>query len=115
MTTSDARTYPSLEAFYEADEHGRRRSPEADFGVHWRNYLGRDSWRVSYVQRTGEVYATKWDGRGLTLVLGIVPTDPEPRWYDTLDHVFEGWADRCWGRGGLEWVRQRLSQGGPRE
>ena len=38
--------YPTLEAYYAADEL-RRRSEEADYGVHWRLHGWEYRWRVS--------------------------------------------------------------------
>ena len=48
--------YPTLEAYYAADER-RRRSEETDYGVHWRLHGWEYRWRVSYVRNTGEIYA----------------------------------------------------------
>ena len=47
--------YPTLEAYYAADER-RRRNEEADYGVHWRLEGREHRWRVSYVRNTGELY-----------------------------------------------------------
>ena len=44
------------EEFY-SDNPARRRSPETDYGVHWKLEGWPNSWRVSYVRDTGEVYA----------------------------------------------------------
>ncbi len=48
--------YPSLGDFYNGDRR-RLRSGEADYGVHWRLKGWTHKWRVSYVHRTGEIYA----------------------------------------------------------
>ena len=43
--------YPSLEAYYAADER-RLRSEECDYGVHWRLKGWEYRWRVSYVRQS---------------------------------------------------------------
>ena len=117
--------YPSLQAFYEEDPDGRMRSPEADYGVHWRLEGYPQSWRVSYVQNTGEIYAvhqgmTIHDPRRRTLsygplfLLGVVPPDPVPAndyrsaYYRTLDVILEGWPQHCGPYDGLTWLRDRI-------
>ena len=110
--------YPSLEAFYSENE-ARRRSPEADYGVWWKDGGSDELWCVSYVQATGEVYAVHIGG---VEILGIVPPDPDERtrgdlrreltYYRTLDRILEGWAEHCGRPGGLAWVRERLSEAG---
>lgn len=113
----------TLEEFYSNNE-ARRRSPEADFGVWWRNGSSLEPWRVSYIQATGEVYAVKQRGNDEVQVLGVVPPDPderrpqpgETRWnlrkgtyYRTLDRILEGWVEHCGQPRGLEWVREKLT------
>ena len=110
--------YPSLEAFYSANE-ARRRSPEADYGMRWRDAVNPGDYRVSYVQATGEVYAlNNWTGQ--LEVLGVIPPDPDERrrdglplgrtYYRTLDRILEGWVDQMRKPGGLAWVRERLAE-----
>lgn len=116
-------TYPTLAAFYGARPE-RRRSPEVDYGVHWRD--GRQLWpeyRVSYVQATGEVYAVRQAGRGgnAVRVLGVVPPDEDTRretrpwdraaaYYRTLEGILDGWADDEVSGFDLAWVEARLTQ-----
>lgn len=112
MTTA----YPTLEAFYAANE-ARRRSPEADYGVWWMDGTLAPKHRVSYVQATGEVYAVQLGGEGQVEVLGVVPPDENPtgkgRFYTTLDQVLEGWPEHCDNEiGGLSWLRRRLREEG---
>ena len=105
--------YPSLEAFYSANE-ARRRSPEADYGVWWRDDRRSGYCRVSYVRATGEVYAVHIGGQEQVEVLGVVPPDPDDRvqvgygrgltYYRTLDRILEGWTDHCGSMGGLAWL-----------
>ena len=103
--------YPSLEAFYNANE-SRRRSPEADYGVWWTEASRRwPKWRVSYVKQTGEVYAVQTTSAGHVAVLGIVPPDDGEIYYQTLDRILKDWADHCGQPGGLAWVMERLNAG----
>ena len=111
-------TFPNIEAFYSENE-ARRRSPEADYGVWWRDGGSRESWRVSYVRDTGEVYAVQ----GAVEVLGVVPPDQEDplvpgrrvwgrTYYRTLDRILEGWSEHCGRLNSLAWVREQLAEKG---
>ena len=111
--------YPSLEAFY-CEKEARRRSPEADYGVWWRDDRRSGYCRVSYVQATGEVYALHI-GDEQVEVLGVVPPDPyggarityargKFKFYQTLDQILGGWVDKMGEPGGLAWIRERLAQ-----
>jgi hypothetical protein len=113
--------YASIDDFYRANPE-RRRSGEADYGVHWR-VAGCDNlrWRVSYVHATGEVYATPANEQGAVTVLGVVPPDPmsDPRrdgeiYYRTLDEVLDGcgWAVPDVSGHDLQWVEDRLTAAG---
>ena len=121
-----AKRFSSIEDFYSANEE-RRRSGEADYGVWWTEPGVVGNWRVSYVRATGEVYAVHFRSGGEVEVLGIVPPDPDEwkqmrteyrvsgigvankgRYYETLDRILEGWADRCGSPGSLSWVREQL-------
>ena len=66
--------YQTLQAFYDADPR-RGCSPEADYGVHWRQHPWPGTWRVSYVKATGEVYALHQD-QGPLLVPGLGGAGP---------------------------------------
>ena len=123
-----ASEYVSLKAFY-ADRPERDKSPESDYGVHW-HANGRDwpSYRVSYVQATGEVYAVE-RGAGPVRVLGVVQPDPDERfaskdevggiawsdrhrrgtYYDTLDKILDGWADPGVSGFDLAWIERKLA------
>ena len=108
--------FSSIEDFYSANEE-RRRSGEADYGVWWTEPGVVGYWRVSYVQATGEVYATLLRSRGQdgrVEILGVVPPDQETglargkRYYRTLDSILEGWAEHCMTTASLPWVRDKL-------
>lgn len=107
--------YPDMEGFYQ--ERGGISSPEADFGVHWERDAGRwPTWRVSYVQETGDVYAVRNAGKRIVLLLGRVEPDSkdlgEAGWYETLDRILDGWPERCGQPGGLAWIEERLGAAG---
>ena len=102
----------AMEAFYAADER-RRRSPEADYGVHWRQ--GGQRLRVSYIRETGEVYAVgEYAPVRDVEVLAVVPADDVPEgeiYYRTLESLLVGWADECGrNRNGLLWLKERLQE-----
>ena len=106
--------YPTLEAYYAADER-RLRSEECDYGVHWRLKGWEHRWRVSYVRNTGEIYAVNQGSSiGPVFVMAIIPSDPvadgdrRSLFYATLEEVLEGWAEQCGRVDSLRWVRDRL-------
>ena len=102
------RIYPSLDAFY-ADNPDRQMSGESDYGTHWTNPgQSYPLWRVSYIQKTGEVYAVQLGGAGVVQVLGTLAPDQDDIYYRTLNHVLDGWAEVCGQPGSLDWVRRRL-------
>ena len=120
--------YPTLQAYYEENQ-GRLRSPEADYGVHWRLDGYEHPWRVSYVKNTGEIYAVhqcmtfhdeakRTMSYGPLFILGIVPIDPVPEndhfsvYYKNLEAILQGWTDRCGPKNGLAWIRDQLAEAG---
>ena len=62
-------SFKNVGEFY-SDNSARRRSPEADYGVHWKLEGWPNSWRVSYVRDTGEIYAVQQEATRT----GILPT-----------------------------------------
>ena len=71
----------------------------------------RPAYRVSYIQQTGEVYAVATGDFGPVLVLAIVPPDQGEIYYETLNELMEGWANRPRT---LDWLRDRLQFYSPR-
>lgn len=121
--------YPSLEEFYNANE-ARLRSPEIDFGVMWRDSHFFPTWRVSYVDLTGEIYAVKMGGatNGSVEIIGRLPLRPCeacngtggettscPKCSGTsfsrqpVEAALASWADVCGDERSLEWARQRAA------
>lgn len=83
----------------------RTRSPELDFGVWWRGERPWPTYRVSWVEATGEIYAT--DSRSeLIDVLGVVNGREE------IEDVLQGWADVCGKERSLYWVKDRIKKYG---
>ena len=87
--------------FY-AGEH-RQLSTELDFGVWWR---GKETWpvyRVSWVERTGDLYATNQSTDEIE-ILG----ESEPGNREMIEDILKGWADECGKIGSLNWVREQI-------
>ena len=124
-------TFEDLETFYFGNPD-RRRSAEADYGIHWRLDGWTGTWRVSYIRDTGEVYAL-FQGptrtsrlptgetvlrsgakQGPVLVLGTFPIDENADAHDVyyrgLDQFLSGWADRYGEPNGLAWMIQRIDE-----
>ena len=102
------KTYANIEDFY-AENEERRRSGEADYGVWWTELNHNwPKWRVSYIQKTGEVYAVQLSAGSQVKLLGVLPPDDASIYYQTLDRILEGWADVIQKPGSLDWIRTRL-------
>ena len=69
-------------------EPPRGRSPELDFGVWWRVSGSRYTWRVSWIEATGELYAKELASgdEDRFVVLGTFSTEEE------AEAAMEGWA-----------------------
>jgi hypothetical protein len=93
------------EEFYKDDR--RERSPEVDYGVHWVFAHGPafPRWRLSLVERTGEVYAMRL-GNPTTVVLLATGIERE-----RLDLALSGWEDEP--KPSLEWAISRLAEFNP--
>ena len=127
-------SFKNVEEFY-SNNSARLRSPEADYGVHWKLEGWPNSWRVSYVRDTGEIYAVHQGPirtgilptgeiiiangleEGPVLMLGHFPIDQEtgPRdvYYHSLENHLEGWPERCGLPNGLVWVIDKLGGSAP--
>lgn len=89
-----------LNDFYKVDE--RKRSPELDFGVWWRKGTNYPTYRVSWVENTGEVYAVNLQNDDVD-ILGKV----EGR--DQVEAALEGWPEYCGPLFGFDWLKGRLN------
>lgn len=105
------KTYANIEEFY-AENNDRRTSGEADYGVWWtENGKAWPKWRVSYIHKTGEVYAVQLVGGstdGIVKLLGVVPPDDDKIYYKTLDLILDGWAEEIHNPSSLVWVERKL-------
>jgi hypothetical protein len=97
-------TWKDIEAFYSADER-RRFSGETDYGVMWADGdgYGWPTYRVSWVETTGEFYAVRLadEFAGHVELLGKV----EGR--QNAERALKGWAEVQPMT--LDWVRRRLA------
>ena len=117
-------TFPSVDALYVDDER-RRRSPEWDFGVHWRlsPEVSWPRWRVSWIVEPGDVYATEAFGTMRVLLLGkVAPLGEYPHsggleaWHrfhrsQPIERLLDGWARL--DPPVLAWILDRLRLGVP--
>jgi hypothetical protein len=103
--------YDSLSAFYRADDR-RVRSRERDVGLWWREDAHDPLHRAAWVSDTGELYLVRLgpieQGGGRVEILATV-TDVEQ-----LEHVLDGWRERCGEPRSLSWLRQRAARLGGR-
>jgi hypothetical protein len=104
-----AQSYPSLDAFYDADCR-RRRSRERDVGLVWRG-TGGATFRAAWVQETGEVYLFKhghpMDGGGTVSVMA------RRFGLGELQAALSGYRDVCGRSGSLVWFLTRVSEAAP--
>lgn len=97
------------EEFYDVTtDQGKKRyfSRELDFGVQWRDGYMYPTFRVTWVEATGEVYAVRLinDEREQPIeILGIVDSEAK------VEEYLKGWADKCTGLNSLDWVRNILA------
>jgi len=65
-------------------------SPEVDFGVWWRLESQEwPTWRVSWIEKTGELYAKELDpDSGRFVIIGTFPTR------QAVEQFMQGWAER---------------------
>jgi hypothetical protein len=94
-------------ALFYAQDSRRQGSTEIDFGVWWFEgdpfAFGRDQYRVSWIERTGEFYAFNQQQNTIEL-LGHAATEQE------ADALLEGWASVCGKPASLPWVRAALAE-----
>jgi len=114
-STSKRRTRPtrygSLTSFYTADPR-RVASREHDVGLWWRETPHGPLHRAAWVSDTGELYLVRLGppehGGGQVEVLATVAE------HEHLEHVLEGWRERCGEPRSLMWLRGRVARIGGR-
>jgi hypothetical protein len=100
--------YRSLVNFYTADER-RIRSRELDVGLWWRDRAEDPLHRAAWVADTGELYLVRLgpeaDGGGRVEVLATIADRAR------MEHLLEGWRERCGEPSSLSWLRRRAGRG----
>lgn len=79
----------------------RRRSPEVDFGVWWRDGIYYPTYRVSWIELTGELYAFNQMTNKVE-VLGKV------KGREAIEKKMKGWVNACGKINSLDWIRRRF-------
>jgi hypothetical protein len=103
--------YSSLTSFYTADPR-RVASREHDVGLWWRETPQGPLHRAAWVSDTGELYLVRLgppeQGGGQVELLATVAER------ERLEHVLEGWRERCGEPRSLTWLRERAARIGGR-
>ncbi len=103
--------YGSLTSFYAADPR-RVASRERDVGLWWRETPNGPLHRAAWVSDTGELYLVRLgppeQGGGKVEVLATIAE------HERLEHVLEGWRERCGEPRSLTWLRERAARLGGR-
>ena len=103
--------YSSLTSFYTADPR-RVASREHDVGLWWREAPNGPLHRAAWVTDTGELYLVRLgppeQGGGQVEVLATIAE------HERLEHVLEGWRERCGEPRSLTWLRERAARLGGR-
>lgn len=99
-------TWADETAFWEADVR-RRDSDEVDLGATWRRPGSDDTWKLSWLAATGELYLCRLVGYPASCtdvtVLTTVASEQE------LDALLDGWRDHRADEDGLTWLASRLT------
>jgi hypothetical protein len=103
--------YSSLTSFYTADPR-RVASREHDVGLWWRETPHGPLHRAAWVSDTGELYLIRLgppeQGGGQVEVLATIAE------HERLEHLLEGWRERCGEPRSLTWLRERAARIGGR-
>lgn len=93
--------FPNIKAFYAA--RGGDRSGELDFGVWWRGPF-RETYRISAVKDTGDVYAARMIDGEITLLGTLEPG------YDHAESALKGWVEEIHKPDSLAWAVWRIAE-----
>jgi hypothetical protein len=95
----------TLQEFYASDPR-RAHSHEVDYGSLWRESAPVPTYRLAWVENTGELYAVQLseaDERNDPVeVLGVLWS------WQQVDSCLAGWPERCGGQRSLLWARERV-------
>jgi len=102
--------FASLLEFHAADP-ARGRSVEIDYGQPWRTGAFGPTYRVAWLQDTGELFAVRLGGiraggGGVELVAHV----PDER---VLGDMLAGWQDVCGTFDSMRWLRGRVAVAHP--
>jgi hypothetical protein len=85
----------------------RKRSPERDLGLYWRDGVSGPTYRAAWVQSTGELITVRHgainDGGGVVEILAVLP---DPR---DLEDALDGWEQVCGEPDSIAWLRARAA------
>ncbi len=99
--------YPSLSAFYLADQR-RIASREVDVGLWWRDGGDGPLHRAAWIRDTGELYLVRLGpieaGGGTVELLAVVADERR------LQRALRGWRDACGRDDSLPWLRGRVAE-----
>ena len=95
----------TLQEFYALDPQ-RAGSREVKYGTFWRKYSPVPTYRLSWVERTGEVYAVQLcepdEREDPVVVLGVLWDESQ------VDACLAGWSRHCGGQRSLLWAEGRV-------
>lgn len=93
----------SKEEFYDKNKQGQKRlkSPEWDYGVHWRGDKTFPRFRLSWVMDTGEIILVSQDEK--YAIIG----HSTPKGEEEIEKRMQGWADICGEKNSLDWAINR--------
>lgn len=78
----------------------REQSREIDFGVWWHGNANYPTYRVTWVQDTGEVISV--NNREDYQVIGVIELEED------VERVLEGWVVQCGQLNSLQWVYDQI-------
>jgi hypothetical protein len=78
----------------------RERSPELDFGVWWRDGKVWPTYRVTWIENTGEIYT---ECGGDIEILGVLMVSRKE-----IEKILKGWAKACGELYSLDWLRKKI-------
>lgn len=91
----------NIEEFYKQDTQ-RASSRELDYGVWWRSSKDTCTYRISFVDATGEFYSLNYRTNEVR-VIGHADSE------EHAERLLEGWADACGSPASLDWAIERLT------
>lgn len=97
-------TWTDEHAFFAADAR-RRGSDEVELGSTWRAGSTDDTWTLTWLRATGELYLVRNDslvGGSQVTVVAVLATEA------LLDVRLQGWDEARWSDRGLDWLDARV-------